>query len=615
MLANLLRGPPPGVDLFTLLTVRTEASPALLKMIEELGLGYPDILPLLPVSPASYRDVILEPLRVLARSGRRVTITALLAERLTSDAVGADALPLLAFTLSHLYQEFGAGGTIDVEQYEQIGGIAGTIQLALKHALAKPGADPVIPATREAQHAALRAAFIPWLARINPDTGAAMRRVARVADLPDGGRAMVKRLVEARLLVADQRSGEQVVEIAHESLLRQWPELQEWLAADREDLTLVDGVEQSAGQWAEHGKGKDWLVHGGTRLRTAERVSRRADFRRRLGERGLAYLAACRVRQRRRRFRAGALVFSLAAVVALGGTTWRFQRDLKQYAYWFTHVRGHVLSTDKALALSGDESFQDCADCPPMVVVPAGKFEMGSPPGQGDRTGREYHQHAVTIAAPFAVSKFEVTFAEWDVCATYGPCAPEIAAKWGRGRQPVINITWEDAKAYAAWLSSITGRPYRLLTEAEYEYAARAGTQTAYPWGDSIGVGNAQCGECDPQSDADGPATVGSFPLNQFGLGDMLGNVYEWVEDCFHGDYDGAPADGSAWSSPGCPRRVVRGGSWLSRAFDLRSAARDWTNVGDRRDDLGFRVARTLRPPIGSAHSPDSDAPDKSQAL
>ena len=387
-----------------------------------------------------------------------------------------------------------------------------------------------------------------------------------------------------------------MVEIAHESLLRQWPELQEWLAADREDLKLIDGVEQSAGQWAEHDQGKDWLVHSGSRLRTAERVSLRPDFRKRLGARGVTYLAACRVRQRRLRLRAGALVFSFFAVVALGGTAWRFERELKQFAFWFSHVRGQVLTAEKALALSGDKNFQDCADCPTMVVVPAGSFQMGSPPGQGDRTGREYNQHRVTIAASFAVSKFELTFAEWDICATYGPCALEIAAKWGRGRQPVVNVTWDDAKVYAAWLSSITGQPYRLLTEAEYEYAERAGAQTAYPWGASIGVGNAQCGECGSRTGADGVATVGSFPLNGFGLGDMIGNVYEWVEDCFHANYEGAPSDGSAWSFPGCPRRVVRGGSWLSKAFEVRSAARDWTNVGDRRDDLGFRVARTLRP-------------------
>jgi formylglycine-generating enzyme required for sulfatase activity len=593
LLATLLRDPPMGIDLFTLFTIRTEVSPSLLKLIEALGLEFPDTLPLLPVSPASYRDVILDPLGVLARSGQRVTITAPLAERLTTDAVGADALPLLAFTLSHLYQEFGAGGTIDVEHYERMGGIAGSIKLALKLALAKPGADPVIPTTRDSQLACLRTTFIPWLARVNPDTGMAMRRVARMVDFPADSRAMVKRLIEARLLIADRRADGEVIEIAHESLLRQWPELQGWLAADKEDLKLVDGIEQSAGQWADHDEGKDWLVHSGARLKTAERILLRADFRKRLGPSGVAYLEACRSHQRRRRLNAGALVFTLVAALILGGTAWRFERNIREYAYWFSHVRGQVKTVEEVRVLTGDKGFQDCADCPMMIVVPTGLFKMGSPQGQGDPSGREYPQHDVTIQSSFAVAKFELTFDEWNACVVFGPC-PQATAKWGSGSQPVINVSWIDAHLYTDWLSSITGQPYRLLTETEYEYATRAGSQTAYPWGPAID--NTQCGGCDERTSSDGPVPVGSFALNRFHLGDMIGNVFEWVEDCFHDNYEGAPKDEAAWSSPGCPRRVMRGGSWLSRPSGLRSAARDWSYVGDRKDDLGFRVARTLRP-------------------
>jgi formylglycine-generating enzyme required for sulfatase activity len=593
LLATLLRDPPTGIDLFTLITIRTEVSPSLLKVIEALGLEFPDTLPLLPVSAASYRDVIFEPLRVLARSGQRVTITAPLAERLTTDAVGADALPLLAFTLSHLYQEFGAGGIIDVEHYERMGGIAGSIELALKLALAKPGADPVIPATRDSQLACLRATFIPWLARFNPDTGMAMRRVARMVDFPPDSRAMLKRLIESRLLIADRRDDDEVIEIAHESLLRQWPELQGWLAADREDLKLVDGIEQSAGQWADHGEGKDWLVHSGTRLKTAKRVLLRPDFRKRLGACGVAYLEACSNDQRRRRLSAGALVFTLVTALVLGGIAWRFERDIRQFAYWFSRVSGHVKTAEEVRILTGDKNFQDCADCPIMIAVPAGRFKMGSPRGQGDPSGREYEQHDVTIQSSFAVAKFELTFDEWNACVVLGAC-PRVTAKWGAGRQPLINVSWSDAHNYTDWLSSITGQTYRLLTETEYEYATRSGSQTAYPWGPAID--KAQCGGCDEQTSSIGPVPVGSFPLNSFHLGDMVGNVFEWVEDCFHDNYEGAPKDESAWSLSGCPRRVIRGGSWLSRPSGLRSAARDWGYVGDQRDDLGFRVARTLRP-------------------
>jgi formylglycine-generating enzyme required for sulfatase activity len=594
LLAKLLRDPPTGIDLFTLFTIRTEVSPNLLKVVEALGLEFPDTLPLLPVSPASYREVIFEPLRVLARSGQRITITPSLAERLTAEAVGADALPLLAFTLSHLYQEFGAGGTIDVEHYERMGGITGSIELALKAALAKPGAEPAIPTLRDAQLACLRATFIPWLARVNPDTGMAMRRVARMADFPSDSWAMVTRLIEARLLVSDRRADDEVIEIAHESLLRQWPDLQGWLAADKEDLKLVDGIEQSAGQWADHEDGKDWLVHSGSRLKTAERMLLRADFRKRLGTSGVAYLEACHNHQRRRRrLSAGALLFTLVAALALGGIAWRFERDIRQFAYWFGHVRGHVKTAEEMRVLTGDKEFQDCADCPVMIVVPAGRFEMGSPRGQGDPSGREYEQHDVTIRSSFAVAKFELTFDEWNACVAFGPC-PQVTAKWGSGRQPLINVSWSDAHRYTDWLSSITGETYRLLTETEYEYAARAESQTPYPWGPAID--KTQCRGCDESASANGPVPVGLFPLNSFHLGDMVGNVFEWVEDCFHNNYEGAPKDESAWSSPGCPRRVMRGGSWLSRPSGLRSAARDWSNVGDRKDDLGFRVARTLRP-------------------
>jgi formylglycine-generating enzyme required for sulfatase activity len=169
-----------------------------------------------------------------------------------------------------------------------------------------------------------------------------------------------------------------------------------------------------------------------------------------------------------------------------------------------------------------------------MVVAPAGKFMMGSPEGQG--TDVERPQHEVTFAN-FAVSTFEVTFDAWDACVAYGDCPPASDSGWGRGRRPV------------AWLSRMTGRTYRLLSEAEWEYAARAGTQTAYSWGDEIGEGNANCKGCGSQWDGQRTAPAGSFAANVFGLHDMHGNVWEWVEDCAHGNYSGAPEDGPAWTA------------------------------------------------------------------
>ena len=223
----------------------------------------------------------------------------------------------------------------------------------------------------------------------------------------------------------------------------------------------------------------------------------------------------------------------------------------------------------------------------------------GAPPGsEAEKTpdASVYGpQHTVAIAKPFAVSKFEVTFDEWDACV-YGDCTPRVNDNgWGRGRRPVINVTWDDAHRYAAWLSKMTGKPYRLLSDAEWEYAARAGSNKRYSWGEEIGKGNANCNVCGSEWDNMQTAPVGSFAANQFGLHDMHGNVWEWVEDCLHRSYEGAPTDGLAWSAGGeCPRRVIRGGSWHYDPEGVRSASR--LGSVSRFDDLGFRVGRTLPP-------------------
>jgi formylglycine-generating enzyme required for sulfatase activity len=280
----------------------------------------------------------------------------------------------------------------------------------------------------------------------------------------------------------------------------------------------------------------------------------------------------------------------------VGAVAWRYQQELKEGVYWFTQVRSHVLTAARERALQpGDPPFKECADCPEMMVLPAGEFMMGSPEGQGDKLGREYPQHNVKIPARFAVGKSEVTFAEFDACAAHGDCDSQVSSKWGRDDQPVINVTWRDARRYAAWLTRMTGKPYRLLSEAEYEYAARGGLQKAYPWGDDVGIGKANCGECDVAR-LNRTAPVNSYPATRFGLHDLGGNVAEWVEDCFHDNYKGAPSNSSAWPADKCQRHVIRGGSWQSRAGMVRSASRDWQADGQRTGVVGFRVARDLLP-------------------
>ena len=229
-------------------------------------------------------------------------------------------------------------------------------------------------------------------------------------------------------------------------------------------------------------------------------------------------------------------------------------------------------------------------DCPEMAVVPAGSYRMGP----------LYDQHEVTIGAPFAVGRYEVTFGEWDACARDGGCprGEDIADDWdwGRGRRPVIYVSWDDAKRYVRWLSRKTGKAYRLPSESEWEYAARAGTQTAYSWGDEIGVNRANCDGCGSQWDDSKTAPVGSFGVNAWGLHDMHGNVWEWVEDCWNDSYAGSPVDGSAWLRGDCDKRVLRGGSWYFPPSYLRAAARYRDATGVRYSGIGFRVARTLTP-------------------
>jgi formylglycine-generating enzyme required for sulfatase activity len=165
---------------------------------------------------------------------------------------------------------------------------------------------------------------------------------------------------------------------------------------------------------------------------------------------------------------------------------------------------------------------------------------------------------------------------------------------WGRGPRPAINVSWHDAQTYVKWLFRITGKQYRLLSGAEYEYAARAGTRTAYPWGDEIGKGEANCNGCGSKWDGKLTAPVGSFAANSFGLYDMVGNVWEWTDDCWNPSYQDAPADGSPWTSGDCSVRVIRGGSWINNPSNLRSAFRTGSSAGSLGNDRGFRVARTL---------------------
>ena len=245
------------------------------------------------------------------------------------------------------------------------------------------------------------------------------------------------------------------------------------------------------------------------------------------------------------------------------------------------------------------QTFKDCDECPEMVVVPAGSFMMGSPSREIGRDDDEGPQHEVTIRKPFAVGKYEVTFREWDACLADAGCGgyrPDNGG-WGGGSLPVIFLRWNNAQDYTRWLSQKTGWEYRLLSEAEWEYAARAGTTTPYYWGEDVGWANANCADCGSRWGNKQTAPVGSFPANAFGLHDMAGNVSEWVEDCWNDSYDGAPSNGDAWTTGNCRKRVYRGASLYQEKKHARSANRRTSWLSNRYLTWGVRVARTLAKP------------------
>ena len=271
---------------------------------------------------------------------------------------------------------------------------------------------------------------------------------------------------------------------------------------------------------------------------------------------------------------------------------YRLQASLLGYAPWAGTVRHTAAPTMHAVSLefvSAEyaDPLRSGGNGPEMTVVPAGSFRMGC---ALDDACRESEQpvRAVTIATPFSMSKHEVTFDHFDRFARETGRERPDDSGWGRGRRPAISVSWEDANDYASWLSAETGRVYRLPTEAEWEYAARAGSDTAYAWGEALATGEANCNGCGRSLDRSVP--TGSFRANEWGLHDMHGNVWEWVEDCWNPGYAGAPNDGSAWTEGDCRRRVLRGGSWFNTSAFARSASRLSGNSTVRGNIAGFRV-------------------------
>jgi formylglycine-generating enzyme required for sulfatase activity len=234
---------------------------------------------------------------------------------------------------------------------------------------------------------------------------------------------------------------------------------------------------------------------------------------------------------------------------------------------------------------------KDCDACPLMVALSPAPFTMGS--NGSDPSERPAHK--VALHTPFAIGKLEVTVGQWAQCVKASVCPSVPSAANAGDKQPMRDVSWDEAQLYLKWLSTVSGKPYRLPTEAEWEYAARGGTTSRYWWGEQMKGGNSSCQGCGEPWKADAPPPAGSFVANPYGLLDMNGSVWEWVQDCWHSSYKGAPADGSAWADGACQSRVIRGGSWREDSSYMLSTTRFKYDASVRQSQNGFRVARTVK--------------------
>ncbi len=550
-----------------------------------------------PLREAELRDVVSRPAELLAARFETDQLANQIAQRTAEEAAkDAGALPLLSYLLDDMWAQMvqRGDGVLRLPAH--------AIELG---AVLVQRADALLAAHPEYEDD-LRRILTLKLATVRED-GEPTRRRATRSEFNDQEWRLASELADHpyRLLVtAAPENAETYAEVGHEAIFRRWDRLRDWIAAEREFLIWKSGLESARRAWQAAPAGaKNEALLMGLALRNAQSwlAKRSEDIPPQ--DREFIVLSHRTARRRALRAQAGVGVLVLAIVAGLIG--WFNQAYLEAQWRWLATerpymtalVRPYVLGAAAENALKPLDSFRECARaCPEMVVIPAGTFVMGSPKSEAGHDSAEEPQHTVTIARSFAASRFDVTFDDWDACVAYGDCDPLIGdGGWGRGRQPAINVTWHDASRYAAWLARMTGKPYRLLSEAEWEYAARAGTTTGYSFGDDAATLD-QFAWFDGNSESRAHP-VGEKRPNAFGLYDMHGNVFQWVEDCLHGNYSGAPEHGSAWIANGdCSRHIVRGGSWDNAAQTLRSAYRYALGTDVRYVNLGFRVGRTLAP-------------------
>ena len=511
-----------------------------------------------------------------------------LVKRILDDVVSEPGhLPLLEFALTELWARC-KGRVMTHSDYEAIGEAEGALTRRADEEFDK------LPLSQ--QKTAQR--ILTKLVRVaRPEEGSEdTRKRLSLGELDEEARVVVGKLAEARLLVTgasganeeesleivddinSARALRNTVEVAHEALIRGWDKLRQWVDEDRAFLLWQQRLQAQANDWEVRGHRKDVLLRGQPLAEAAKYLDERSGD---LTDTEKAFIRSSKKQRSKERRRRGIAMVVTVAVLAYGA--WLLQKGLMFRHGWFM-----LLATFNLAHIE-----------PEMIEIRSERYDMRFVMGSNE-INEGQPPHNVHIQRPFAIGKYEVSFKEYDrFMLAMGRKAEEFPRDegWGRENRPVINITWHDARAFAEWLSKETGKRYRLPTEAEWEYAARADSTTAYWWGDEINQDGkvwANCRGCGSEWDNKQTAPVGSFKPNPFGLYDTAGNVFEWVQDCWYEDYTAAPRDGSAWENKGCLQRVVRGGSWLDLPQYLRSAARFWYFPDNWGPERGFRLAQDL---------------------